>query len=85
MNKILACIDTRGNTDAVIDWAASAHLQSQKGPRLVQSRRDGKRIVYRLSGPDVAQLDVRLREVAEEQLVELRLALQEMMVVGPAA
>ncbi|WP_341892842.1 universal stress protein [Variovorax sp. YR752] len=22
MNKILACIDTRGNTDAVIDWAA---------------------------------------------------------------
>ena len=58
MNKILACIDTRGKTDAVIDWAASAHLQSQKGPRLVQSRRDGKRIVYRLSGPDVAQLGV---------------------------
>jgi nucleotide-binding universal stress UspA family protein len=24
MNKILACIDTRGNTDAVIDWAAWA-------------------------------------------------------------
>lgn len=51
----------------------------------MQSRRDGKRIVYRLSDPDVAQLDVRLREVAEEQLVELRLALQKMMVVGPAA
>ena len=79
MNKILACIDTRGKTDAVIDWAASAHLQSQKGARLVQSRRDGKRIVYRLSGPDVAQLGVRLRHVAEEHLVELLLALQKMM------
>lgn len=27
MNKILACIDTRGNTDAVIDWAAWAALR----------------------------------------------------------
>lgn len=27
MNKILACIDTRGNTDAVIDWAAWAAVR----------------------------------------------------------
>jgi nucleotide-binding universal stress UspA family protein len=27
MNKILACIDTRGNTNAVIDWAAWAALR----------------------------------------------------------
>lgn len=27
MNKILACIDTRGNTDAVIDWAAWAAMR----------------------------------------------------------
>ena len=27
MNNILACIDTRGNTDAVIDWAAWAALR----------------------------------------------------------
>lgn len=31
MNKILACIDTRGNTDAVIDWAAWAAVRLQ-GP-----------------------------------------------------
>ena len=36
-------------------------------------------MVYRLSGSDVAQLGVTLREVAEEHLVELRLALQQMM------
>jgi rhodanese-related sulfurtransferase/DNA-binding transcriptional ArsR family regulator len=58
---------------------ASAHLKSLKEARLVQSRRDGKRIVYRLSGPDVAQLGVSVRQVAEEHLVELRLALQQMM------
>jgi rhodanese-related sulfurtransferase len=58
---------------------ASAHLKSLKAARLVHSRRDGRRIVYRLSGPDVAQLGVSLREVAEEHLGELRLALQQMM------
>ena len=58
---------------------ASAHLKSLKEARLVQSRRDGKRIFYRLSGQDVAQLGVTLRDVAEEHLLELRMALQEMM------
>lgn len=58
---------------------ASAHLKALKEARLVQSRRDGKRMLYRLSGQDVAQLGVTLRQVAEEHLVELRLAVQQMM------
>ena len=58
---------------------ASAHLKALKEARLVQVRRDGKRMIYRLSGADVAQLGVTLRQVAEEHLVELRLALQRMM------
>jgi len=58
---------------------ASAHLKALKEARLVQSRREGKRMVYRLSGRDVAQLGVTLRQVAEEHLVELRLALQQIM------
>jgi rhodanese-related sulfurtransferase/DNA-binding transcriptional ArsR family regulator len=58
---------------------ASAHLKALKEARLVQVRRDGKRMIYRLSGNDVAQLGVTLRQVAEEHLVELRLALQQMM------
>lgn len=58
---------------------ASAHLKALKEARLVQVRRDGKRMIYRLSGADVAQLGVMLRQVAEEHLVELRLALQQMM------
>ncbi len=58
---------------------ASAHLKALKEARLVQTRRDGKRIYYKLSGADVAQLGVSLRQVAEEHLVELQLAVQKMV------
>lgn len=58
---------------------ASAHLRSLKAARLVDARRDGKYVVYRLSGTDVANLWVVLREVAEEHLLELRVALQQMV------
>ena len=58
---------------------ASAHLKALKAARLVEHRREGKYMVYRLSGEDVAQLWVTLRQVAEEHLVELQLALQKMV------
>ncbi|HEY2977857.1 MAG TPA: metalloregulator ArsR/SmtB family transcription factor [Burkholderiaceae bacterium] len=58
---------------------ASAHLKALKTAHLVQSRRDGKRMVYRLSGGDIANLGVALRQVAEEHVLELRLALQRMV------
>jgi len=57
----------------------SAHLKALKEARLVRSRRAGKYVIYGLSGADVAQLGVSLREVAEEHLVELRLAVGRMV------
>jgi rhodanese-related sulfurtransferase/DNA-binding transcriptional ArsR family regulator len=57
----------------------SAHLRALKEARLVESRRDGKFMIYRLSGSDVAQLGVTLRAVAEAHLLELRLAVEQMM------
>lgn len=57
---------------------ASAHLRALREARLVETRREGKFIHYRLSGPDVAQLWVNVREVAEEHLVDLRVALSQM-------
>lgn len=57
---------------------ASAHLRTLREARLVYTRREGKFIHYRLSGQDVAQLWVGVREVAEEHLVELRVALDQM-------
>jgi rhodanese-related sulfurtransferase/DNA-binding transcriptional ArsR family regulator len=58
---------------------ASAHLKALREARLVEGRRDGKYMVYRLSGGDVAQLLVTLRSVAEEHLLELQMALQRMV------
>ncbi len=57
---------------------ASAHLRALRAANLVLPRRDGKNIYYRLSGQDVAALWVTLRNVAEEHLVELRVALDGM-------
>jgi len=57
---------------------ASAHLRTLREARLVETRREGKFIHYRLSDRDVARLWMNVREVAEEHLVELRLALDQM-------
>ncbi len=57
---------------------ASAHLKVLKAARLVGTRREGRYIAYRLSGPDVSALWVNLRTVAEEHLVELKLAMDSL-------
>ena len=72
-------VETISEEIAIDNKLASAHLKALKEARLVQTRRDGKRIFYRLSGSDVAQLGVTMRQVAEEHLVELRMAVQQMM------
>jgi rhodanese-related sulfurtransferase/DNA-binding transcriptional ArsR family regulator len=58
---------------------ASAHLKALRNAHLVESRREGKYVLYRLSGQDVADLWVSLREVAEEHLLELRMAIDRMV------
>lgn len=58
---------------------ASAHLKALKEARLVGSRKEGKYVLYSLSGSDVAGLWVNLREVAEAHLQELRQALDHMV------
>jgi rhodanese-related sulfurtransferase/DNA-binding MarR family transcriptional regulator len=57
----------------------SAHLKALRTARLVDSRREGKYVLYRLSGRDVSNLWVSLREVAEEHLLELRMAIDSMV------
>ena len=58
---------------------AKCDLKALREARLVTSRKDGKFVVYRLTGPDVAGLWVTLRQVAEEHLVELRVAIDQMV------
>lgn len=57
---------------------ASMHLQALKEARLVSARRDGKFMVYQLTGQDVATLWVAMRQVAETHLLELQHALLQL-------
>jgi rhodanese-related sulfurtransferase len=61
---------------------ASAHLKELRLARLVENRKEGKYVVYRLAGTSVADLWVSLREEAEERLVELQVALASLVEHG---
>ncbi|MGH8801255.1 MAG: ArsR/SmtB family transcription factor [Casimicrobiaceae bacterium] len=50
----------------------SQHLRLMRGAGLLASRRDGKRIVYRLSDPSVLELTASLCRVAERNVAEVR-------------
>lgn len=61
---------------------ASAHLKELRLARLVETRKDGKYVLYRLASNSVANLWVSLRAEAEERLVELQLALASIVAHG---
>jgi rhodanese-related sulfurtransferase/predicted transcriptional regulator len=50
---------------------ASQHLQALHAARLINSRREGQRVFYRLAGPSVEKLVLALKTTAEAQLAEL--------------
>ena len=58
---------------------ASAHLKELKSARLVEARREGKNMYYRLVDARVADMWVMLRQLAEERLLELQAAMKEMV------
>ncbi|MDP2418896.1 MAG: metalloregulator ArsR/SmtB family transcription factor [Hydrogenophaga sp.] len=57
----------------------SAHLKALREARLVEGRREGKFMVYRLTGADVAVLGVQLRAVAEAHLLEFQRAFAQLV------
>lgn len=61
---------------------ASAHLRELRIARLVDTRKDGKYVLYRLASTSVADLWVNLRAEAEERLVELQIALASIVEHG---
>lgn len=71
-------VDTLAQQARIDMRLASAHLKALREARMVETRREGKFIHYRLSGQDVAELWLNVRDVAEAHLLELRLALEQM-------
>jgi rhodanese-related sulfurtransferase len=61
---------------------ASAHLKELRLARLVDTRKEGKYVLYRLASTSVADLWVHLRAQAEERLVELQMALAALVAHG---
>lgn len=58
---------------------ASSHLRELRVARLLDTRREGKYVFYRLADAGVGELWVNLRTQAEERLVELRMAMTSAM------
>jgi len=57
---------------------ASAHLKELRQAQLVETRRDGKYVHYRVSSLAVGDFWVALRALAEDRLVELQMALAQL-------
>lgn len=60
----------------------SAHLKELRVARLVETRKEGRYVLYRLASTGVADLWVTLRAEAEERLVELQMALANIVSHG---
>lgn len=58
---------------------ASAQLKELKAARLVDSRRDGKYVYYRLSDPQVARFWIELRRFSENRITEIKQILSDVM------
>lgn len=58
---------------------ASAHMKELRQSQLVDARREGKYMVYRLASLAVADFWVAMRSLAEDRLVELQLALAQLV------
>jgi DNA-binding transcriptional ArsR family regulator/rhodanese-related sulfurtransferase len=56
---------------------ASQHLKALRQAALVETRKDGVFVYYRLAGPAVFELCVSLRRVAEQQLADLERLVRE--------
>lgn len=72
-------VDTLARQAALSVKLASAHLRVLRQERLVETRKDGRHVLYRVAGEGVSALLVALREEAEERLVELQVALAELV------
>jgi rhodanese-related sulfurtransferase/DNA-binding transcriptional ArsR family regulator len=79
--KRVELVELLAQTDRTVEWLAEAtgmslantsqHLQVLRGARLVESRKDGLYVHYRLASPAVGALHAAVRDVAAERDAEV--------------
>ena len=77
-------VDALASASAQSVANASAHLQALRRAGLVETRKEGTRVWYRLAGDDVAALLAALRAVAEAHVPGLERAAREYLSDGDA-
>lgn len=71
-------VETLAKDTAISMKLASAHLRELRSAHLVETERRGKNIYYRIANREVAEFWVAIRSLAEDRLVELKMALVEL-------
>jgi rhodanese-related sulfurtransferase len=70
-------VETLANEASISVKLASSHLRELRMAQLVETKRQGKNIFYRLADKSVADLWVQIHMLAEDRLVDLQLALKK--------
>jgi rhodanese-related sulfurtransferase len=70
-------VETLANEASISVKLASSHLRELRMAQLVETKRQGKNIFYRLADKSVADLWVQIHTLAEDRLVDLQLALKK--------
>ena len=70
-------VDTLAREASISMKLASAHLRELRAAHLVDTEKQGKYVVYRIANRAVAEFWVAIRSLAEDRLVELRMALEQ--------
>ena len=70
-------VETLARETSISIKLTSAHLRELRTAHLVETKRQGKNIYYRLADKSVADLWVQVHALAEERLIDLQLALQK--------
>ncbi len=73
-------VDTLARETSISMKLASAHLRELRAAHLVETEKQGKYVVYRIANRAVADFWVAIRSLAEDRLVELRLAIAQMAI-----
>jgi rhodanese-related sulfurtransferase/DNA-binding transcriptional ArsR family regulator len=71
-------VETLANEASISMKLASAHLRELRSAHLVETEKHGKNVIYRIANREVAEFWVAIRSLAEDRLVELKMALAQL-------